>query len=346
MAYFQKSCKKQGISNKISNKLLQSISKETLETYERFWRKFYHFSREHGPQNFASINLICEFLISLFEEGLSSSSLNSARSALSFFLSYDITNLAEEKSILRLFKYFYREKPQKAKYLTYWPVTTLLKFLSSLHPASKLTLKQLTLKTLALIALTCSDRGQTLHLMDLNKMAYTDEGIDFVIFDRLKTTRKVLKPKVITCLKSDTPSLNVCEYVKAYLEKTECIRQEHTERGRPKPTKLFLSWATKKPVTRQTQARWLKLCLKLAGINADQFSAHSFRGAGLSNAYKNGASIEEIVKAGSWTNVETFKRHYFAPESSSGVGKIILSALQSGKAIYENLQNNSITYLT
>lgn len=272
------------------------------------------------------MNNICEFLLHLFDEGVSSSSLNTARSALSFFLSYDFP-LKDDPTVGRLFQYFYKERPKRAKYFVYWPVEQLLVHLSAKHPPSSLSLKELTLKTLALIALTSSDRGQSIHLMDVEKTTCADEEVCFIIDSRLKHTRRILKPKVIKCLPCDNPALNVGQYVVAYMNRTIPLRAKRVADGFPKPTQLFLSWATKKPVSRQTLSRWLKSSLKEAGIDTDQFSAHSFRGSGLSHAFTHGASIKDIVVAGSWTNTETFRLHYFAPNTRSEVGKIILNSI-------------------
>lgn len=263
-------------------------------------------------------------MLFLFSKGASASSLNIARSALSLFLSYEL-NIKEDNTILRLFRYFYKERPSRPKYFVYWPVKDLLNYLSELHPPSNLTLKQLTLKTLALIALSSSDRGQTIHAMDIEQTAKTNDGIEFVIFGRLKHTRRVQKPKVIKCLSTDIPSLNVCDYVTAYMNKTFTIRAQQVAKGKEKPKQLFLSWATKMPVTKQTLARWLRMTLKEAGIDSDQYSAHSYRGAGLSHAANQGASMSQIVSSGCWSNAETFKRFYFAPECNSEVGRIIIN---------------------
>ena len=130
------------------------------------------------------MNFVCDFLRFLFDNGASSSSVNSARSALSFFLTYDL-NVGSDVIISRLFKYFYKEKPMRPKYFTFWSVKDLLSFLSDLHPSSQLSLKNLTLKTLSLIDLTSSDRGQTIHLMDIENTALSEGNVKFVIFDPL-----------------------------------------------------------------------------------------------------------------------------------------------------------------
>ena len=262
-------------------------------------------------------------MLSLYNEGATSSSLNSARSALSFFLSYEF-NLKDDITITRLFKFFYKKRPLRAKYFTFWPVKSLLDYLAKLHPPSNLNLKDLTLKTLALVALTSSDRGQTIQKMDISNATISEDNISFVIFDTLKHTRRVLKPKVVKCISSETPSLNVKDYVISYIKRTEGIRANYEENGQTRPTQLFISWQTKKAVTTQTLSRWLKSTLGQAGIDVQQFSAHSIRGAGLSSAYNHGANIKQIVESGSWTNTGTFLKHYLAPESNSPVGKIIL----------------------
>lgn len=272
------------------------------------------------------MNVVCKFLLLLFSKGASASSINIARSALSLFLSYDF-NIKEDSTVLRLFKYFYKERPSRPKYFVYWPVKDLLNYLSELHPPSALSLKQLTLKTLALVALTSSDRGQTIHAMNIENTALNDDGIQFVIFDRLKHTRRVHKPKIIKCISSDIPSLNVSDYVTSYMNKTFSLRAKYVAEGNEKPSQLFLSWATKRPVTKQTLSRWLRMTLKDAGIDSEQFGGHSYRGAGLSYAANQGASLSQIVSTGCWTNADTFKRFYFAPESTSEIGNIIINSL-------------------
>lgn len=240
-------------------------------------------------------------------------------------------NLTEDITMARLFKFFYRKRPLRVKYFTYWPVKDLLNSLSLLHPYSILSLKDLTIKTLALVALTSSDRGQTIQLMDIENCSISENKISFVIFNKLKHTRKVLKPKVIVCPSSDNPSLNVCAYVKEYMARTLPYRNLDMSDDKNRFTRLFISWRTKKPVTRQTLARWLKCSLSQAGINTEQFSAHSFRGASLSTAYKSGANINQIIEAGCWTNTGTFFKHYCAPENTSEVGQIILRQGSKGK---------------
>ena len=254
-------------------------------------------------------------MFSKFNSGTSTSSVNTIRSAINFFtLSY--LDLENNIFMKRLFKYFYKERPLKPRYTTFWPVDKLLNFLKSWHPFSELSLKQLTLKTISLIALTSSDRGQTIHLASVNNMKIYPNKIDFIIRDKVKNTRKILKPSIITCVSSPIQELDVASYVTQYIERTKEFRDEKGQ--------LFISWINKRPVSRQSTARWLKQTLSLAGIDTTIFKAHSYRGAGLSKAFQRGASINQIVTAGNWANASTFQHYYNAPSYESEIGNIIL----------------------
>ena len=71
----------------------------------------------------------------------------------------------------------------------------MLGYLKSWHPVDQLSLKQLIIKTLALIVITTSDRSQTLHLMNIKKMHISDTSIPFTVTNKLKNINRVIKPK-------------------------------------------------------------------------------------------------------------------------------------------------------
>jgi integrase len=304
--------------------MLLSVSDGTLDTYKRMWKQFSSWAKvTRNP--FITIPVVCDYLVHMFKEGFKSNTLNVLRSAISFFSCNDGLNVGEHKLVSKLFRSFYRRRPNRPKYYTFWSVDKLLAYLKTLHPENELPLKLLTLKTLALIALSSSDRGQTLHSMNIDHIAFENNAVCFIIYDRLKTTPlRNPKPKIVRCIPSDIPEINVAQYARAYLEATSGYRDPNTNKSKTAIKNLFLSWKTKLPVKRNTLARWLKLVLSLAGINTAQFSAHSYRGAGLSKAYSCGATLQQIMEAGSWKNVETFQNHYNNPSEDSVVGQLIL----------------------
>ena len=64
--------------------------------------------------------------------------------------------------------------------------------------------------------------------------------------------------------------------------------------------------------------------MALAGVDTSVFSPGSTRGASASAAARRGASIEQILGAGDWTNTGTFKRYYRRHVDTTPVGRLIL----------------------
>ena len=236
--------------------------------------------------------------------------MNQFRSSLAYFLKYEFPNLGYDVTITRLFKMFYKTRPSFPRYNVTWDVGQVLRFLASWHPPSSLTLKQLTLKTVALVALTSSDRSQTLQALRVDRVAATPQGLEFVIFDVLKTSRRGRPARVVKCVSWDAPELDVAHYVMKYIDKTLPLRLKAYRKGLGKPNQLFLSFQTGLPVTKQTISRWVKEVMSLSGINTEMFLPGSTRGASASAAGRRGALVAQILGAGDWTNLGAYQRFY------------------------------------
>ena len=76
-------------------------------------------------------------------------------------------------------KGLYHTRSPKPKYLFIWDVSVVLWCLSTLFPLQELTLKILTLKLTALIALSSAPRAQTLMSLNLDYMNVLDTKIVF-----------------------------------------------------------------------------------------------------------------------------------------------------------------------
>ncbi|KAK6190398.1 hypothetical protein SNE40_002278 [Patella caerulea] len=134
--------------------------------------------------------------------------------------------------------------------------------------------------------------------MDLN-----DNSVSFRIGDLLKTTKPRSRLcQVIFPAFSDDKSLCVVETLKEYLSKTESNRKGET--------KLLLSWATFKPISRDPLSRWTKLVLKDSGIDLKKFPAHSTRSASSSKALSKSVSIHTILNIIGCKSDNTFVRYY------------------------------------
>ena len=149
--------------------LLRSIETDTLCSYLRSWKSFATWcSGRKINQSSLSITHICSFLIYLFKQGHQVSYLNVVRSGLSFFLS-QLLEIGEDPRIKRLFRFFWKRRPAFPRYHVTWDVKKVLNFLASWHPPATLSFKQLTLKTLTLVAITSTDRAQTLESIDFER---------------------------------------------------------------------------------------------------------------------------------------------------------------------------------
>ena len=254
----------------------------------------------------------------------SSDALNSFRSALSFFLKLDIPDLGYNVAVTRLFTSFYKLRPSFPRYVVTWDVGVVLRFLAGWHPPASLTIRQLTLKSVALVALTSSDRAQTLHALRVDRVSTSPQGLEFVVFDRLKTSRRGRPARVVKCVSWDAAELDVAHYVQKYIERTLVFRWRAYKRGLGKPVQLFLSYKTGLPVAKSTISRWLREVMAMAGVDTGVFLPGSTRGASVSAAARRGASIEQILGAGDWTNLGTYQRFYNRTVADTPIGRLIL----------------------
>ena len=245
----------------------------------------------------------------------------------------DFPNLAHNPALSRLFESFYKIRPTFPRYPVTWDVGKVLKYLATWHPPSSLTLKKLTLKTVALIALTSCDRAQTIHALRVDKVSVTPQGLEFVIFDILKTSRRGHPAKVVKCVSWDAEELDVAHYVQKYIDKTFSLRCRAHRKGLGKPVQLFLSHKTGLPVSKSTISRWLKEVMKMSGIDTDTFLPGSTRGASVSAAARRGASMSQILKAGDWSNLGTFQRFYHRTLEDTPVGRLILEGATVSSSI-------------
>ena len=249
---------------------------------------------------------------------------------MSFFTDDSIVDLGKDKDVLKLFRFFHKKRPVFSRYMVTWDVGKVLRFLARWHPPENLSMKKLTLKTAAMIALTSSDRAQTLHALDIHYLNIVAQGIEFVVPTLLKHSRKGHPAKKVLCVKWDDPSLDVCSYVEFYLRKTLKYRIKAYDDGRGvKPTQFFLSHRTGLPVKRATISRWIRQVLSYSGIDTTTFKPGSTRSASVSAAARFGASAEQIIKQGDWSNLGTFKKFYNKPLNDSPVGRLILSSSRS-----------------
>ena len=140
----------------------------------------------------------------------------------------------------------------------------------------------------------------------------------------LKCSKKNRPVTVVKCVKfTEHPPLDVCHYVTTYLQKSLRFRIKAVSEGKPKPTQMFLSYSTGKPLRRATISSYILEVLSLAGINTQCFKAHSTRGSVPSAMMRRGSSPAKIIGQGDWKHLGTFKKYYHRHSDTSIEGRLI-----------------------
>ena len=82
-----RSLSENGISPEVSARLLRDVESDSINKYNACWEKFASWchGRKINSGNL-SVNDFCTYLISVFDNGLSASTLRFVKSAISFFL--------------------------------------------------------------------------------------------------------------------------------------------------------------------------------------------------------------------------------------------------------------------
>lgn len=242
--------------------------------------------------------------MTLHNAGMGYSALNSARSAISAIANIQgNTSIQTSSLVTRFMKGVFNVRPSLPRYDKTWDVKTVLEYLKSLGNPADRDLKLLTLSTATLLGLLTGQRVQTLHLLHVNNIIFTDNYVKIHIEELLKQTRPgVHLPELVLEQFSKDKSLCIVTYLSAYLEKTKTIRQNEE--------KLFISFTKPfKRVTKDTLSRWIKSVLLSAGIDTNFFKAHSIRSASASSAAKS-VPIATIMKTAGWSSECVFRKFY------------------------------------
>ena len=283
--------------------MLASISTNTLRQYGcalRQWDEFCHNKRIKILD--ITVPNVLNFMAERFEFGASYGTLNSIRSALSL-LSKD--KIGIHPDISRFMTGVQNKRPPRPKYSHTWDTNIVLDYLSLLDCTS---LKNLTLKTVMLIALSTAQRAQTISFIKISNIKVVSNGLVIEIPDRIKTSKAGRdQPLLQLPLFSDKPRLCVVTAINEYLEKTKEIRNDIDS--------LFLILnLPRKSVCSETISRWLKECLCMCGIDTTIFTGHSTRHASGSKADLKGLDIDTIRRTATWSKrSQIFAKFYNRP---------------------------------
>ncbi|XP_064635165.1 uncharacterized protein LOC135492550 [Lineus longissimus] len=293
----------------------------TKKQYKGYLLKWFTFCNERNCDPMVpDVNLALRFLTSLYKKGLGYSAINTARCALSGIITVDGKPFGTIYVVNKFMRGLFNLRPALPKAVVTWDVSVVLAHLRSLSPVTELSLKQLSIKVVMLMALLTGARCQTLHLIDIRNISLSETVLKIRFGDLLKQTRPGFQQEelVINAYAPDR-RLCLCAALLEYLKRTEFLRGEHKS--------LFISSIKPHgPVAKDTISRWVKEVMKEAGVDTDIFSPHSVRGAATSKAKLAKVAIATILKTAGWSGEGTFAKFY---------DKKIVHEGQFGEAIYK-----------
>ena len=251
-----------------------------------------------------TLDLVLDFLTTLYDSGLGYSAINTSRSALSSLgIIIDGFVIGSHPIVIRFLKGIYNLRPSMPRYVTTWDVSKVLKYLKSLSPVKYLTLKLLTFKLAMLLCLILAGRTQTLHLLSIQGMVKRDNVYVLQFKDFLKQSRPGNSNAFVELKAYRDKQLCCITVLKEYLHRTVNLRGNNHD--------LFISYV--KPhlsVTKTTISRWLKTVMVKSGIDINKYTVHSIRSASASKAKFNSVPIEVIMKSVGWSSDKTFAKFY------------------------------------
>ena len=264
----------------------------------------------------ASVGLICDFFLSLFDRNLSLATIRGYRSAIgSIHKGFPDGSVVSNAGVLsKLFRAFFLKRPPSKRLLPSWSLPRVLQALAAppFEPLGKASLLNLSIKTCFLIAVASGQRRSAIHALT------TASG-----HIRWESSAVRLIPEASYIAKNQTANSKPCELLipriqsfssededklwcpvralKWYLDRTKDIRCG--------PNLFISSRPPHSPVSRDTISRWLVLAIRSAGdevLLQGPIRAHDTRGVAASWALFNGASLNDILTAAYWASPNTF----------------------------------------
>ncbi|XP_061170177.1 uncharacterized protein LOC133179433 [Saccostrea echinata] len=289
----------------VTSIIMSSWRRGTTKQYRCYLNKWEIFcSRRNINSLHTSVNNVLIFLTELYETGIGYSAINTAKSALSNVVSLsgnDSVQLGNHALVKRFMKGIFNSRPSLPKYTQVWDVSLVLQYLKSIS-IEDITLKQLTLKTVMLLAVLSGQRVQTLAMLSITNMCLTTDSVQFYIDQLLKQSRPGKHLGILRFQKYHEENVCIIKHLNMYVDKTKHLRDTDN---------LLVSY--QKPhgaVTPETISRWIKSVLAASGIDTTVYSAHSTRAASTSSAVAQGCPIDVILKQVGWSRAETFGKFY------------------------------------
>ena len=317
-----------GWSKRASTQSMFSLAQATLKTYNSYVNRYVEFCRakdldfsdEHNT------NVIADFLCHISDKSdrpesvikMCSAALTCMFEALGKYLR------AHNSDIKRLITGIIKSgavAPMKRSQPM--PINSFVDLFHSGGNNEELTIKQLRMKTVTLLALVCMTRpsdlapkGVNLDTRDLSvhNIVLTVDNIHFMASNSLTifffgikndTSRSGFEVNIPPNL--DDIIMDPVSCLREYIDRTAAVRPTDT-----KPLLLTLN-PPYKAISSSTISNILDEVISLAGLADKGFKAKSFRPMGATLAVSKGVVPKTVMQIGRWKTKEVFMNHYVYP---------------------------------
>ena len=329
-----------GLSDRVAALVASSRRVSTCETYNSRLAGFLHWCESHGvdPRS-APVHHIADFLIALFVKGRTISTIKGHRSAIAAIHSgfADGTCVSTAPCLSNIMRALFLQRPPVCKLLPSWSLPTILEALSKapFEPLAEASLRNLTIKTVFLVAIASGQRRSALHALSsvLGHIRWERTGV-----------RLIPNPSYIA--KNQTASSAPVEIFLQPISAHSSITEDkvwcpvralkyywHRTQSKRSGDQLFV--ITKEPfspASRDTISKWIVAAIQAAGSEALAPGmaphAHYTRSVSTSWALFSGVSVEEIHRAAYWRSPNSFISFYLRdiPAAEPSFSRAALSA--------------------
>ena len=156
LAYLRQSYSSRGISAEASDLILRSWREKTNSNYGSSFSRWASWCQQRGRNPLAGpIEDAVNFLAGLYSEGYQYQSLNAYRSAISSTHQYvDGASVGNHSTVTHLLQGVFNSRPPQPRYTAFWDVGVVIQHIKGLGANKDLSLRDLTMKTVMLLALT------------------------------------------------------------------------------------------------------------------------------------------------------------------------------------------------
>ena len=174
--YFRMRMEAQGFSSQVSKTLSEAWSTNTSARYNSGWHHWMSWCQDRNHNPFLpDLARIADFLVYKANQQCSYSYLNNLRSMFSAFLPrVDGATIGKHEVICKLMQAFWRNNPPQARYSSTWDIETVLNYWRNQPANHRLSLFDLSIKTVTLTAISSLGRAADIRHLSVNNYKMGD----------------------------------------------------------------------------------------------------------------------------------------------------------------------------